>query len=148
MESSQPGCQSTYWIQHYYEYSVVNTVNIKTLPLSPLIVSAARVGHCRVPENQSFHWLAEGPEAVLPLSACHQVGNAAFCMRQNLFPFLHDHLDMNKPLTTTLRFSFLLFLRDESQLKASFMQNMIEDRTESALSYYEFLLHLQQQISK
>lgn len=39
-------------------------------------------------------------------------------------------------------------LRDESQRKASFMQNMIEDRTESALSYYEFLLHLQQQISK
>ncbi|CAK6957313.1 protein transport protein Sec24A isoform X2 [Scomber scombrus] len=39
-------------------------------------------------------------------------------------------------------------IRDESQLKASFMQNMIEDRTESALSYYEFLLHIQQQISK
>ncbi|KAK5858864.1 hypothetical protein PBY51_002977 [Eleginops maclovinus] len=39
-------------------------------------------------------------------------------------------------------------IRDESQLKPTFMQNMIEDRTESALSYYEFLLHLQQQISK
>ncbi|KAL6098292.1 sec24a [Pungitius sinensis] len=39
-------------------------------------------------------------------------------------------------------------IRDESQLKPMFMQNMIEDRTESALSYYEFLLHLQQQISK
>ncbi|XP_056140423.1 protein transport protein Sec24A [Lampris incognitus] len=39
-------------------------------------------------------------------------------------------------------------IRDESQLKTSFMQNMIEDRTESALSYYEFLLHLQQQVSK
>ncbi|XP_053296829.1 protein transport protein Sec24A isoform X3 [Pleuronectes platessa] len=39
-------------------------------------------------------------------------------------------------------------IRDESPLKASFMQNMIEDRTESALSYYEFLLHIQQQISK
>ncbi|KAM9332245.1 protein transport protein Sec24A isoform 2-T2 [Pholidichthys leucotaenia] len=42
----------------------------------------------------------------------------------------------------------LHIIRDESQLKATFMQNMIEDRTESALSYYEFLLHLQQQISK
>ncbi|XP_075888013.1 protein transport protein Sec24A isoform X3 [Nelusetta ayraudi] len=42
----------------------------------------------------------------------------------------------------------LYVIRDESQRKASFMQNMIEDRTESALSYYEFLLHLQQQISK
>ncbi|XP_017275434.1 protein transport protein Sec24A isoform X2 [Kryptolebias marmoratus] len=39
-------------------------------------------------------------------------------------------------------------IRDESQLKPQFMQNMIEDRTESALSYYEFLLHVQQQISK
>ncbi|CAB1413822.1 unnamed protein product [Pleuronectes platessa] len=39
-------------------------------------------------------------------------------------------------------------IRDESPLKASFMQNMTEDRTESALSYYEFLLHIQQQISK
>ncbi|XP_026037435.1 protein transport protein Sec24A isoform X2 [Astatotilapia calliptera] len=45
-------------------------------------------------------------------------------------------------------FPSLHIIRDESQLKASFMQNMIEDRTESALSYYEFLLHLQQQISK
>ncbi|XP_011609656.2 protein transport protein Sec24A isoform X2 [Takifugu rubripes] len=45
-------------------------------------------------------------------------------------------------------FPSLHIIRDESQRKASFMQNMIEDRTESALSYYEFLLHLQQQISK
>nr|XP_046265894.1 protein transport protein Sec24A isoform X2 [Scatophagus argus] len=45
-------------------------------------------------------------------------------------------------------FPALHVIRDESQRKASFMQNMIEDRTESALSYYEFLLHLQQQISK
>ncbi|XP_031164101.1 protein transport protein Sec24A isoform X3 [Sander lucioperca] len=45
-------------------------------------------------------------------------------------------------------FPSLHVIRDESQLKPTFMQNMIEDRTESALSYYEFLLHLQQQISK
>ncbi|KAG9339795.1 hypothetical protein JZ751_022461 [Albula glossodonta] len=45
-------------------------------------------------------------------------------------------------------FPILHVIRDESQLKASLMQNMIEDRTESALSYYEFLLHLQQQVSK
>ncbi len=38
--------------------------------------------------------------------------------------------------------------RDESPLKAEFMQHMIEDLSESALSYYEFLLHLQQQINK
>ncbi|XP_034033847.1 protein transport protein Sec24A isoform X2 [Thalassophryne amazonica] len=45
-------------------------------------------------------------------------------------------------------FPTLYVIREESQLKNTFLQNMIEDRTESALSYYEFLLHLQQQISK
>ncbi|KAK2873210.1 hypothetical protein Q8A67_023107 [Cirrhinus molitorella] len=44
--------------------------------------------------------------------------------------------------------SILHIIRDESPLKPEFMQNMIEDLSESALSYYEFLLHLQQQISK
>lgn len=48
-----------------------------------------------------------------------------------------------RPFATTLH-----IIRDESQLKTCYLQNMIEDRTESALSYYEFLLHLQQQISK
>lgn len=43
---------------------------------------------------------------------------------------------------------YFILLRDDSQQKGDFMQNMIEDRTESALSYYEFLLHIQQQISK
>lgn len=45
-------------------------------------------------------------------------------------------------------YPLLHIIKDESPLKASFMQNMIEDRTESALSYYEFLLHVQQQVSK
>uniref|UniRef100_A0A3Q2YV75 SEC24 homolog A, COPII coat complex component n=1 Tax=Hippocampus comes TaxID=109280 RepID=A0A3Q2YV75_HIPCM len=45
-------------------------------------------------------------------------------------------------------FPSLHIIRWASQLKVALMQNMIEDRTESALSYYEFLLHLQQQISK
>uniref|UniRef100_A0A8C0GIN6 SEC24 homolog A, COPII coat complex component n=1 Tax=Chelonoidis abingdonii TaxID=106734 RepID=A0A8C0GIN6_CHEAB len=45
-------------------------------------------------------------------------------------------------------FPILHIIRDESPLKSSFLQNMIEDRTESALSYYEFLLHIQQQVNK
>ncbi|KAE8614186.1 hypothetical protein XENTR_v10008029 [Xenopus tropicalis] len=45
-------------------------------------------------------------------------------------------------------FPTLHIIRDESPLKSAFLQNMIEDRTESALSYYEFLLHLQQQVNK
>ncbi|XP_072446761.1 protein transport protein Sec24A [Chiloscyllium punctatum] len=45
-------------------------------------------------------------------------------------------------------FPILHVIKDESPLKASFLQNMVEDRTESALSYYEFLLHVQQQVNK
>uniref|UniRef100_A0A8C6STC5 SEC24 homolog A, COPII coat complex component n=1 Tax=Neogobius melanostomus TaxID=47308 RepID=A0A8C6STC5_9GOBI len=52
-------------------------------------------------------------------------------------------LKEQRPFAPTLH-----IIRDESQMKSSFLQSMIEDRTESALSYYEFLLHLQQQISK
>ncbi|KAF4098121.1 protein transport protein Sec24A [Onychostoma macrolepis] len=54
-----------------------------------------------------------------------------------------DWLRERRPFHTVLH-----VIRDESPLKAEFMQNMIEDLSESALSYYEFLLHLQQQISK
>ncbi|XP_051870324.1 protein transport protein Sec24A [Pristis pectinata] len=42
----------------------------------------------------------------------------------------------------------LQVVKDETPVKTSFLQNMIEDRTESALSYYEFLLHVQQQVNK
>uniref|UniRef100_A0A8C3JQQ1 SEC24 homolog A, COPII coat complex component n=1 Tax=Calidris pygmaea TaxID=425635 RepID=A0A8C3JQQ1_9CHAR len=45
-------------------------------------------------------------------------------------------------------FPILYIVKDDSPLKSSFLQNMIEDRTESALSYYEFLLHIQQQVNK
>lgn len=48
----------------------------------PLTVFAPGAGHCRVTENQSFHWLAEGSEAVLPLPICHQVGNRNECRVQ------------------------------------------------------------------
>lgn len=75
------------------------------------------------------------------------------------WPLPYKQLDITKLLllysfiTLTLhelsfKLSFFHCCRDESQLKANFMQNMVEDRTESALSYYEFLLHVQQQISK
>uniref|UniRef100_A0A4W4EBK9 SEC24 homolog B, COPII coat complex component n=1 Tax=Electrophorus electricus TaxID=8005 RepID=A0A4W4EBK9_ELEEL len=39
-------------------------------------------------------------------------------------------------------------LKDEPSAKSSFFQHLIEDRSESAFSYYEFLLHIQQQMSK
>ncbi|XP_041075125.1 protein transport protein Sec24B-like isoform X3 [Polyodon spathula] len=42
----------------------------------------------------------------------------------------------------------LYILKDNTSAKTNFFQHLIEDRTEAALSYYEFLLHIQQQISK
>lgn len=38
--------------------------------------------------------------------------------------------------------------RDENPAKTDFFQHLIEDRTEAAFSYYEFLLNIQQQICK
>uniref|UniRef100_A0A8C0GJZ7 SEC24 homolog B, COPII coat complex component n=1 Tax=Chelonoidis abingdonii TaxID=106734 RepID=A0A8C0GJZ7_CHEAB len=45
------------------------------------------------------------------------------------------------------KYIFLCF-RDESPAKTDFFQHLVEDRTEAAFSYYEFLLHIQQQICK
>ncbi|XP_059377985.1 protein transport protein Sec24B-like isoform X2 [Carassius carassius] len=39
-------------------------------------------------------------------------------------------------------------VKDDGSAKTSFFQHLVEDRTESAFSYYEFLLHIQQQMSK
>ncbi|KAL1261606.1 hypothetical protein QQF64_006871 [Cirrhinus molitorella] len=39
-------------------------------------------------------------------------------------------------------------IKDDASAKTSFFQHLVEDRTESAFSYYEFLLHIQQQMSK
>lgn len=49
-----------------------------------------------------------------------------------------------------MRLSKCCFLpfRDESPAKTEFFQHLIEDRTEAAVSYYEFLIHIQQQICK
>ncbi|XP_051514401.1 protein transport protein Sec24B-like isoform X4 [Myxocyprinus asiaticus] len=39
-------------------------------------------------------------------------------------------------------------VKDDTSAKTSFFQHLVEDRTESAFSYYEFLLHIQQQMPK
>ncbi|XP_060757186.1 protein transport protein Sec24B isoform X3 [Neoarius graeffei] len=39
-------------------------------------------------------------------------------------------------------------LKDDASAKSSFFPHLVEDRSESAFSYYEFLLHIQQQLSK
>ncbi|XP_072111982.1 protein transport protein Sec24B-like isoform X3 [Mobula birostris] len=44
--------------------------------------------------------------------------------------------------------SIIYIVKDDAPFKTSFFHKLVEDRTESALSYYEFLLHIQQQISK
>ncbi|XP_050390937.1 protein transport protein Sec24A isoform X2 [Patella vulgata] len=59
---------------------------------------------------------------------------------ENLRNFVNYLLD-NRPNGTTF-----LVMRDDSKCRHVFYQHMIEDRTESSMSYYEFLQYLQQQI--
>ncbi|KAJ6668833.1 hypothetical protein lerEdw1_012319 [Lerista edwardsae] len=49
----------------------------------------------------------------------------------------------SRPLNPALQ-----IIKDESPGKAEFFQHLVEDKTEAAFSYYEFLLHIQQQICK
>uniref|UniRef100_A0A8D0GX68 SEC24 homolog B, COPII coat complex component n=1 Tax=Sphenodon punctatus TaxID=8508 RepID=A0A8D0GX68_SPHPU len=49
----------------------------------------------------------------------------------------------NRPLSPVLQ-----VIKDENSIKTEFFQHLIEDRTEAAFSYYEFLLHIQQRICK
>uniref|UniRef100_A0A8C6N5E8 SEC24 homolog B, COPII coat complex component n=1 Tax=Mus spicilegus TaxID=10103 RepID=A0A8C6N5E8_MUSSI len=49
----------------------------------------------------------------------------------------------SRPLSPVLH-----LVKDESPAKTDFFQHLLEDRTEAALSYYEFLIHIQQQVCK
>ncbi|XP_021500774.1 protein transport protein Sec24B isoform X3 [Meriones unguiculatus] len=49
----------------------------------------------------------------------------------------------SRPLSPILH-----LVKDESPAKTDFFQHLIEDRTEAAFSYYEFLIHIQQQVCK
>ncbi|KAM7441154.1 Protein transport protein Sec24B [Porites harrisoni] len=42
----------------------------------------------------------------------------------------------------------IYILREDSRFRMLFLQNLVDDRSESVMSYYEFLVHLQKQISK
>ncbi|XP_078145358.1 protein transport protein Sec24B isoform X2 [Centroberyx gerrardi] len=44
--------------------------------------------------------------------------------------------------------STLYIVKDDGSAKAPFFQQLVEDRSEAASSYYEFLQHIQQQMSK
>ncbi|XP_073343492.1 protein transport protein Sec24B isoform X2 [Pagrus major] len=44
--------------------------------------------------------------------------------------------------------SMIQVIKDEASAKSAFFQHLVEDRSESASSYYEFLQHIQQQMSK
>lgn len=39
-------------------------------------------------------------------------------------------------------------IKEDSRMRVLFIQNLVDDRSESVMSYYEFLVHLQKQISK
>ncbi|XP_074069635.1 protein transport protein Sec24A [Macrotis lagotis] len=79
--------------------------------------------------------------ASLPLNMTYlpDLDTAESARMGNFISWLREH----RPF-----FPILYIIRDESPMKATFLQYMVEDRTESTLSYYEFLLHIQQQVNK
>ncbi|PSN38091.1 hypothetical protein C0J52_00838 [Blattella germanica] len=52
-----------------------------------------------------------------------------------------NHLQSEKPYLTMFQ-----VIRDDSHYRAKFIERLIEDRSESALSYYEFLQHLKSNV--
>uniref|UniRef100_A0A8C9T7Y2 SEC24 homolog B, COPII coat complex component n=1 Tax=Scleropages formosus TaxID=113540 RepID=A0A8C9T7Y2_SCLFO len=79
------------------------------------------------------------------------------------FSFIHHQTqipDLDNPYSERMRtflnwlqesrpfWPVLYVVKDDASAKISFFQHLVEDRTESAFSYYEFLLHIQQQMSK
>ncbi|XP_039975972.1 protein transport protein Sec24B isoform X3 [Xiphias gladius] len=54
-----------------------------------------------------------------------------------------DWLQDNRAFSSTIH-----VVKDDASAKATFFQHLVEDRSESASSYYEFLQHIQQQMSK
>lgn len=52
-----------------------------------------------------------------------------------------DNLISSRPMSVTLQ-----VVRDDGKGRAAFAQRLVEDRTEGALSYYEFLQYLQKEI--
>uniref|UniRef100_A0A4W6CJY8 SEC24 homolog B, COPII coat complex component n=1 Tax=Lates calcarifer TaxID=8187 RepID=A0A4W6CJY8_LATCA len=54
-----------------------------------------------------------------------------------------DWLQDNRAFSSTIH-----VVKDDASAKATFFQHLVEDRSESALSYHEFLQHVQLQMSK
>ncbi|XP_017285258.1 protein transport protein Sec24B isoform X2 [Kryptolebias marmoratus] len=54
-----------------------------------------------------------------------------------------DWLQDNRAFSSTFH-----VVKDDSSAKAAFLQHLVEDRTESASSYHDFLQHVHQQMSK
>ncbi|KAF3694218.1 Protein transport protein Sec24B [Channa argus] len=54
-----------------------------------------------------------------------------------------DWLQDNSAFSSTVH-----VVKDDASAKATFFQHLVEDRSESASSYYEFLQHIQQQVTK
>lgn len=42
----------------------------------------------------------------------------------------------------------IFVLKEDGRTRGLFLQNLVDDRSESVMSYYEFLVHIQKQISK
>ena len=69
----------------------------------------------------------------------------------------NDIPELDNPLNTALRklidelrdqrplFSMLIIIREDTKNRLIFLNKLIDDRTESSMSYHEFLQHIQRQ---
>lgn len=68
-----------------------------------------------------------------------ELPNAASERVRSFVSWLRRHRAFSPPLQ---------IIRDDGASRSAFVQSLVEDRTESAMSYYELLLHVQQQVCK
>uniref|UniRef100_A0A6Q2YVS7 SEC24 homolog B, COPII coat complex component n=1 Tax=Esox lucius TaxID=8010 RepID=A0A6Q2YVS7_ESOLU len=122
---------------------------------------ALHLSDCVVPQPHLLHLTAEK----LTREGAFLMDCGSVSPWRDLYsPSLYEHQthipELENPQSERLR-AFLAWLqdsrtfsstlhvvKDDASGKTSFFQYLVEDRSESAFSYYEFLLHVQQQISK
>ncbi|XP_055374325.1 protein transport protein Sec24A [Condylostylus longicornis] len=92
-----------------------------------------------VPQNILENVLGVKSTAEIP-DICYNLPSIDTAENFALKSFI-DHLNEEKPYLPTIQ-----IIRDTSTCKSTFMGKLVDDRSDSSLSYYEFLQHLRTQV--
>jgi len=71
---------------------------------------------------------------------CYDLPSTETPENEALHTFI-ESISVDKPYTATIQ-----IIRDTSPFRATFTEKLVDDRSESSLSYYEFLQHLRSQV--